>query len=195
MQAALRPALAALLLLTAAALAGLLYLGTLVERQARAAEVAATASELRSISRSLQRDVLLMALEDEAAHAKTVARFDRRNAEMAAMGERLDALLSAEGAPEAGRMAALHRDLGQAMAGMRDLALSQGRDAAWAYQQAEVLPREISAARTNDPIIERFRTEAAARAASLRDRLTWIAAGLAVLGLLGVAWVLRAGRR
>ena len=188
--------LAAGLLLTAGtALGGLAHLRGLEAGRGQAAQVAATAAELRSTSRSLQRDVLLMALEEAEAHAKTVERFERRSRQMAEQGAALDALLRAEGAPEAGRMEGLHRDLGAAMAGMRDLALAGDRAAAWEHQKAQVLPREIAAARTNDPVIERFTAEAARRADVLARRTLVAGAATAAAALLSLAAAFLAGRR
>ena len=113
-----------------------------------------TASELRSLSRALQRDALNLIAEDTASQAAMNTRFDARLAEMAATSRQLDQLLADSGTQAAGRIGPLQDKVMAALAKTRDLAIAGQREAAAALFRSELREGERAASALTDPIIE-----------------------------------------
>jgi len=145
-----------------------------------------TASELRSISRALQRDALNLISEDAAARAAINERFGARIAEMAEKNRRLDQLLAASGNPAAGRVSPLQVKVMDALTRTRDLALAGQDDAAAALFRSEVRNSERAASALTDPIIETGTERIAQLTAEVEATESFVKTAVAAVGLFGI---------
>ncbi|OYQ33477.1 hypothetical protein CHU95_13835 [Niveispirillum lacus] len=149
--------------------------------------VLSAASELRSTSRALQRDVLLL-IFDEPTRGKTGQRLVTRLPEFRALAERLGTELDPVDPDTARRIRDTHAALADGVAAVvTSVQAREGIDANWRVQQERVLAAEIPAARTNDPIIEQYRAYVTASLGEVKTAL-WLCFGLVFVALgFGVA--------
>lgn len=183
------PALAAgLVPVIVALLAATLMLGLPALRaQERGQEVFATATELRSTSRALQRDVLLL-IFDERTREATAARIDTRIPEFRRLAARLEEGLAPMNEQKARQLRVAHENLANGVAAV--LAAARAGEPAsrlWYLQQTQVLANEVPAARANDPVIDEFRVHTAGALAEVRQ-VYWLLLAVAAVSLgFGVA--------
>lgn len=149
--------------------------------------VLSASTELRSTSRALQRDVLLL-IFDEPTREGTAARLGTGIPAFRAIADRLGAELEPVDPETAARIRQTHAALAD---GFGTVAASvqarEGVDTQWKVQQERVLAAEIPAARANDPVIERYRAFAAASLAEVRT-VFWLSFVIALASLgFGVA--------
>ena len=145
-----------------------------------------TASELRSISRALQRDALNLISEDAAAQAATGERFGARIGEMAEKNRRLEQLLAASGNPAAGRVGPLQVKVMDALTKTRDLTLAGQDDAAAALFRSEVRSSERAASDLTDPIIETGTEEVGRLIDEVEATESFVKTAVAAVGLIGI---------
>ncbi|WP_434618413.1 methyl-accepting chemotaxis protein [Azospirillum sp. B2RO_4] len=145
-----------------------------------------TASELRSISRSLQRDALNLISEDAATQAKISERFGDRIEDMAEANRRLDRLLAASGNPAAGKIGPLQVKVMNALAKTQDLALAGQRDAAAALFRSDVRSSERAASALTDPIIETGTERIAQLTDAVEETESFVKVTVATVGLIGI---------
>ncbi len=145
-----------------------------------------TASELRSISRSLQRDALNLISEDAATRAAIGERFGARIDEMAETNRRLDRLLAASGNPAAGQIGPLQVKVMDALAKTQDLALAGQRDAAAALFRSDVRNSERAASALTDPIIETGTERIAQLTEAVEETESFVKVAVAAVGLIGI---------
>lgn len=185
----LLPALAAGLVpvLVALVALGLLLVRPTLRGLDHAQEVLSVATELRSTSRALQRDVLLL-IFDEGTREKTTARLVARVPEFRSMADRLGTALDPVDPEKAVRIRDTHNALADGIeAVVRSVQVREGIDANWRVQQDKVLANEIPAARTNDPIIAQYQTFVTASLSEVRTAL-WICFAVVLVALgFGVA--------
>ena len=185
----LLPALAAGLVPVMVALValGLLLVRPTLRGLDHAQEVLSVATELRSTSRALQRDVLLL-IFDEGTREKTTARLVARVPEFRSMADRLGTALDPVDPEKAVRIRDTHNALADGLeAVVRSVQVREGIDANWRVQQDKVLANEIPAARTNDPIIAQYQTFVTASLGEVRTAL-WICFAVVLVALgFGVA--------
>ncbi|KAA0572766.1 methyl-accepting chemotaxis protein [Azospirillum sp. Sh1] len=145
-----------------------------------------TASELRSISRSLQRDALNLISEDAATQAKISERFGDRIEDMADTNRRLDRLLAASGNPAAGQIGPLQVKVMEALAKTQDLALAGQRDAAAALFRSDVRNGERAASALTDPIIDTGTKRIAQLTEAVEETESFVKVTVAAVGLIGI---------
>ncbi|KAA0591190.1 HAMP domain-containing protein [Azospirillum oryzae] len=145
-----------------------------------------TASELRSISRSLQRDALNLISEDAATQAAIGERFGARIDEMADTNRRLDRLLAASGNPAAGQIGPLQVKVMDALAKTQDLALAGQRAAAAALFRSDVRNGERAASALTDPIIETGTKRIAQLTEAVEETESFVKVAVAAVGLIGI---------
>ncbi|MFV3129181.1 hypothetical protein [Niveispirillum sp. KHB5.9] len=183
------PALAAGLVpvLVALLATGLLLVRPALRGLDHAQEVLAAAGELRSTSRALQRDALLM-IFDEPTREKTGQRLDARVPEFRALADRLGAALDPVDPERATRIRETHAALADGFEAVtRSVRLGAGVDANWKVQQDGVLAAEVPAARTNDPVIAQYQTYMDASLGEVRMAF-WLSFLIALVSLgFGVA--------
>jgi methyl-accepting chemotaxis protein len=182
--------------LVAAAIGGSAVLGfgrihEATENVVRTQAVVLAASEVRSISRALQRDALNLVSEDEKGQAAIRPRFDERLSDLRKRVGELGALLTQNGQQDAARqMAPPLEAVAVALAKVRDLALAGRRDEAQAVFRADLRTAERAASKLTDPIIDEGTKDIARLTAQLdaieRFVLTAVLAGGAAGILLGV---------
>lgn len=185
----LLPALAAGLVpvLLALVVTGLILVRPVLRGLDHAQEVLSATTELRSTSRALQRDVLLL-IFDEGTREKTNARLVARVPELRSLADRVGTALDPVDPEKAARIRETHNALADGMEAVaRSVQIREGIDANWRVQQEKVLANEIPAARTNDPIIVQYQAYVTGSLGEVRTVL-WIcvAAVLVALGF-GVA--------
>lgn len=173
--------------LVAMAAVGLLLVAPAFRAQARDQQIVAAAVELRSASRALQRDALLL-IFDADSREKTGGRVEARIPAFHALAADLESAMAPIDAEKAKRLRATHEALADGFAAL--LASVRGGAAtvdSWRVQQERILANEIPAARANDPVILEFQGNLAASTADLRMAF-WLSllASLASLGF-GVA--------
>ena len=145
-----------------------------------------TASELRSISRALQRDALNLMSEDAAAQAATGERFGARIADMAEKNRRLEQLLAASGNPAAGQVGPLQVKVMDALTKTRNLTLAGQDDAAAALFRSEVRSSERAASALTDPIIETGTEEVARLTEEVEKTESFVKIVMMAVGLIGI---------
>ncbi|QCG93142.1 HAMP domain-containing protein (plasmid) [Azospirillum sp. TSA2s] len=145
-----------------------------------------TASELRSISRSLQRDALNLISEDAATQAAIGERFGARIDEMAEKNRRLEQLLAASGNPAAGRVGPLQVKVMDALTRTRDLALADQDGAAAALFRSDVRSSERAASDLTDPIIEMGTERIAQLTDAVEETESFVKVTVAAVGLIGI---------
>lgn len=147
-----------------------------VQEQHRA--VVAAASELRSTSRALQRDALLM-IFDGQTREKTGGRMDSRIPAFRTQAAELET---------ARRLRATHETLADGFAAVASAVRAEVPTAdAWRVQQEQVLANEIPAARTNDPVILDFQARLAGSEGAVRSAFVLVLALFLVATGFGVA--------
>lgn len=173
-------------------LVALLATGLLLVRPAlrgldHAGAVLSAATELRSTSRALQRDVLLL-IFDEPTREKTGQRLDARVPEFRALADRLAQELDPVDLEHARGIRETHRTLADGVAAVTaSVRAGAGLEANWHLQQEQVLAAEIPAARINDPIIEQYRAFMEASLGEVRMAF-WLSFLIALVSLgFGVA--------
>lgn len=173
-------------------LVALVAVGLLLVRPAfrgldHAQTVLSAATELRSTSRALQRDVLLL-IFDEPTREKTGQRLDARLPEFRSLADRLGGELDPVDPERARRIRETHAALADGVAAVTaSVQAREGIDATWRVQQDRVLAAEIPAARTNDPIIDQYRAFVTASLGEVKTAL-WLSFLVAVIALgFGVA--------
>lgn len=185
----LLPALSAGLVpvLVALVAVGLLLVRPALRGLDHAQEVLSAATELRSTSRALQRDVLLL-IFDEGTREKTNGRLVARVPEFRALADRLGTALDPVDPEKAVRIRDTHNALADGVeAVVRSVQAREGIDANWRVQQDKVLANEIPAARTNDPIIAQYQTFVTASLGEVRIAF-WICFAVVLVALgFGVA--------
>lgn len=185
----LLPAVAAGLVPVVVALVamGLLLVRPALNGLDHAQAVLSDATDLRSTSRALQRDALLL-IFDEPTREATGARLDARIPEFRALADRLGAKLDPVDPDTATRIRETHKALADGFAAVASsVRAREGVDANWRVQQERVLAAEVPAARTNDPIIDRYRTFVSASHQEVWS-VFWLACLVAVASLgFGVA--------
>ncbi|WP_435537028.1 methyl-accepting chemotaxis protein, partial [Azospirillum sp. ST 5-10] len=156
------------------------------ETLARTQAIVLTASELRSVSRALQRDALNLIAEDEAGRGGVQARFAERIVEMETQAKALTARLGEAGRPEAAQMADLQARVVAALRRTHDRALAGDAAGARAVFVAEVRSSERGASALTDPVIEYGTREIAhltERLQAVEDQVRWSTLAVAVLGI------------
>ncbi len=185
----LLPAFAAGLVpvLVALVVVGLLLVRPTLRGLDHAQEVLSAATELRSTSRALQRDVLLL-IFDEETREKTGARLEARVPEFRQLADRLGTALDPVDPEKARRIRETHAVLADGVQAVaQSVQAREGIDASWRVQQEKVLANEIPAARTNDPIITQYQAYLTASLGELRAVL-WICFAVVLIALgFGVA--------
>ncbi|AWK89615.1 methyl-accepting chemotaxis protein [Azospirillum thermophilum] len=144
------------------------------------------ASELRSLSRSLQRDALNLIAEDSTTQAAIAARFGARLTEMAERNRQLDRLLAASGNPAAGRIGPLQITVMEALAKTRDLAVAGRREAAAALFRGELRDGERAASALTDPVIETGVEEVARLTREVEATEDFVRTVVIAVGLVGI---------
>jgi len=145
------------------------------------------ASELRSISRALQRDALNMIAEDDKGRADLTGRFTERLAAMTRQIATLDGLLVNAGRERDRGIAALQSKVTGSLAQVRDLALSGKTAEAQVQFRGELRANERAASTLTDPLID----DGIQQVARLTGELTEVEASVRTLvwtvGILGIA--------
>ena len=114
----------------------------------------ATATELRSVSRSLQRDALNLILESPSERPSIGERFNRRIAAMRGLIEQVEKRLAGAQVAEAADFSRLQRAVLAALERTRDIALQGKGDEAWQFFRTEVRTNERAASQLTDPLID-----------------------------------------
>ncbi|MBP7335438.1 hypothetical protein [Niveispirillum sp.] len=173
-------------------LVALVAVGLLLIRPAfrgldHAQTVLSAATELRSTSRALQRDVLLL-IFDEPTREKTDQRLAARLPEFRTAVDGLGAALDPVDPEKARRIRETHAALADGVAAVvASVQAREGIDATWRVQQDRVLAAEIPAARTNDPIIDQYRIFVTASVGEVKTAL-WLSFLIAFVALgFGIA--------
>lgn len=182
--AALAGLLPVLVGIAAAAFVFIAPMLTVLERDQR---VLSASAEIRSTSRALQRDVLLM-IFDADSREKTGGRLDARIPQFRAMAVELEQALLPVDPEKANRLRTTHEALADGFAAVTDSVRSGASTAdSWIVQQKKVLANEIPAARTNDPVVAEYQARVTASAGDLRSMFWMVAAMSLVLFGLGIA--------
>lgn len=156
-----------------------------VQEQHRA--VVAAASELRSTSRALQRDALLM-IFDGQTREKTGGRMDSRIPAFRTQAAELETAMTPFDVETARRLRATHETLADGFAAVASAVRAEVPTAdAWRVQQEQVLANEIPAARTNDPVILDFQARLAGSEGAVRSAFVLVLALFLVATGFGVA--------
>ncbi|ASG23812.1 methyl-accepting chemotaxis protein [Nitrospirillum viridazoti] len=158
-----------------------------------------TAAELRATSRALQRDALNLIAEEAAGRSEILQRFGSRLKEMADLNDRLEPMLVAAKAPEAGRLGPLERDVMTALELVRAQVAAGKAEEAQATFRTQVRTAERAASALTDPLIERGIARIAEEATDLsatQSMTLGIMIATALLGIVaGVALSLLIARR
>lgn len=168
-------------------LVALVAVGLLLVRPAfrgldHAQTVLSAATELRSTSRALQRDVLLL-IFDEPTREKTGQRLDARLPEFRALADRLGTALEPVDPEKARRLRDAHAALADGVVAVAaSVQARDGIDAVWRVQQDRVLAAEIPAARLNDPIIDQYRAFVTASLGEVKTAL-WLSFAVVFVAL------------
>ncbi len=162
--------------------AGLLLVRPAFRGLDHAQAVLSAATELRSTSRALQRDVLLL-IFDAPTREKTGQRLDTRLPEFRALADRLGVALDPVDPERARRIRETHAALADGVAAVAvSVRAGVGLDANWRVQQERVLAAEIPAARTNDPIIDQYRVFVTASLGEVKTAL-WLSFAIVFVAL------------
>jgi len=168
-------------------------IGVAVDRVQTAGEAALALSEVRSVSRALQRDALNAIFEPEAGRRAILARFDRRVEAFVALVARVEAAPSVAGVAELEGFAALQGEVLAALRRVRDRAAAGDAAGAHALFIDEVRGREREASLVTDPFLDRQAEEIAALTAAA-DRLRTTAFHVVLWGsLAGIVGAVAAG--
>ncbi|MEI7606472.1 MAG: HAMP domain-containing methyl-accepting chemotaxis protein [Rhodospirillaceae bacterium] len=146
----------------------------------------ATATELRSVSRSLQRDALNLILEAQSERSSIAERFNRRVAAMRSLTEAVEKQLAVAALPDTAELGPLQRAVLAALEHSRDLALQGQSEDAWRFFRTEVRARERTASQMTDPLIDRLNERSADAARRLDESQTTSAIMLTAVGVIGV---------
>ncbi|MBP2293505.1 methyl-accepting chemotaxis protein [Azospirillum rugosum] len=165
---------------------GLNRIGTANEALIRTDRMVLAASELRSVSRALQRDALNLIVEDAAGQAAIAERFGARVAEMGEKNRLLEQLLVASGNAQAGRIGPLQTRVMETLVKARDLAVSGKRDAAQELFRTEVRESERAASALTDPIIVAGTEEIASLTARVEQTEGFVRDLMTAVGLVGM---------
>lgn len=174
-------------ILVGIAAAAFVFIGPMLTVLERDQRVLNASAEIRSTSRALQRDVLLM-IFDADSREKTGGRLDTRIPQFRAMAVELEQALLPVDPEKANRLRTTHEALADGFAALTASVRSGASTAdSWIVQQQKVLANEIPAARTNDPVVAEYQARVAASAGDLRSMFWMVAAMSLVLFGLGVA--------
>lgn len=181
-------ALAGLLpVLAGLAAAAFVFIGPMLNALERDQRVLSASAEIRSTSRALQRDTLLM-IFDADSREKTGARLDARIPQFRAMAVELEQALSPADPEKASRLRVTHEALADGFAAAIASVRSGASTAdSWVVQQEKVLANEIPAARSNDPVVAEYQARVAAMTGDLRAMFWMVAAMSLILFGLGIA--------
>ena len=146
----------------------------------------ATATELRSVSRSLQRDALNLILESPSERPSIAERFNRRITSMQALIDQVEKRLALAGLAGTTDLSRLQRAVLAALERTRDLALQGKSDEAWQLFRSEVRASERAASQMTDPLIDALNERSAEAARRLNESQTTSAIMLTVVGATGV---------
>jgi hypothetical protein len=169
------------------AAAAFVFIGPMLNALERDQRVLSASAEIRSTSRALQRDILLM-IFDADSREKTGGRLDARVPQFRAMAVELEQALSPVDLEKATRLRVTHEALADGFAAVIASVRSGASTAdSWVVQQERVLANEIPAARSNDPVVAEYQARVAATTGNLRAMFWMVAAMSLILFGLGIA--------
>ncbi|WP_143268077.1 methyl-accepting chemotaxis protein [Azospirillum agricola] len=145
-----------------------------------------TASELRSVSRALQRDALNLIAEDAKGQAELKGRFAGRLEEMDHGIKALAGFLADGGREQDRAIAGLQAKVAGTLARVRDLALAGKPAEAEALFQSDLRGEERAASRLTDPLIEEGAREIERLTADLERVEGFVRTLVWTVGLLGI---------
>ena len=151
-----------------------------------AATLTITATDIRSVSRSLQRDALNLVMESPPERPLIAERFGRRVTQLRTLIERLEAELTAASLPDTSDLAPLQGNVLAALERVRDLALQGRSDDAWKLFRTDVRSRERAASERTDPLIDTLNKRSAEAALRLKSSQDTSAIMLTVAGVIGM---------
>ena len=146
----------------------------------------AAATELRSVSRSLQRDALNLILESPSERPSIAERFNRRITAMQGLIEQVEKRLGGANLTQAADLSRLQRSVLGALERTRDLALQGKGDEAWQLFRTEVRTSERAASQLTDPLIDTLNERSSEAARRLDESQTTSAIMLTAVGATGV---------
>ncbi|MAM75251.1 methyl-accepting chemotaxis protein [uncultured Tistrella sp.] len=170
------------ILIALAGMVGLNRMGDAAHRMADDSDLVIKTSELRSVSRALQRDALNLIFEPEAGRASIASRFDSRAQAMEAQLVAIEAVVGDRDR----RFIGLQREVIRALIRVRELALAGKTDAAHQAFINGVRQAERAASELTDPMIDDGIAEVAAQSTGLEDTRTSVMSVMLATAVIGI---------